>query len=142
MRWRVLAWPLGVAFILISWWVTALWVGPSVLFPRPSQVFRLLTESLGTFLSNGAQTASLAGVGLIAASLVATVLVCIVGLLPRLETLIYPFIVMLKASPAVAFAPLLVVLFHSGPQVKMTIAALISFFPMAVGGIDGVKRCP
>jgi NitT/TauT family transport system permease protein len=63
-------------------------------------------------------------------------------LFPRTEPVFYPYIVLLKASPAVAFAPMLSILFKSGPEGKVVVAAMIAFFPLVIGGTDGLRRTP
>jgi NitT/TauT family transport system permease protein len=80
--------------------------------------------------------------GLCVAAVSAAVLLLIVALYPILWALAKPTLIMLKAAPAVAFAPLLVGLLHSGNTVKVIIAALISFFPIVVGGVEGVRQAP
>ena len=83
-----------------------------------------------------------AALGLGLAIMVSSIIVIIVGLFPSTETFIYPFITMVKASPAVAFVPLFMVLVGSGIQCKILISAMISFFPLIVSGIDGLHHVP
>lgn len=135
-------WLASVLLLVLLW---AILVGPHGdvgRLPGPMDVANVFVANRQAFAHDAYITSGLAARGLLLASIVALLIVALVSVFPKFEALLYPYIVMLKASPAVAFAPLLVVWFHSGPRVKIVVAALISFFPMVIGGIDGLKRCP
>ena len=52
---------------------------------------------------------------------------------------IYPYIVALQCMPKVAIAPLLIVWFGFGLTSKVTIVALLCFFPILVNTISGIR---
>ncbi len=56
-----------------------------------------------------------------------------------LERGMYPLAIALKTTPIVAIAPLLVLWFGTGLLSKVVAAALISFFPMLVNTIRGLR---
>jgi NitT/TauT family transport system permease protein len=62
-----------------------------------------------------------------------------VALNRQVETLLYPYIVMLQSVPKVALAPLIVVWFGLGLQSQVINAALVACFPLLVNTIAGLK---
>jgi ABC-type nitrate/sulfonate/bicarbonate transport system permease component len=134
-------WLLGGATLLLLWGAGTTRYG-NQLIPSPQDVFLALSHDVCKHFLNAMQTGLEGILGLALASLVGVVLVVAVGLYPDTEPFFYPTITLLKASPAVVFVPLFVVLVGSGTASKVLVSALISFFPLVMGGIDGIKRMP
>lgn len=61
---------------------------------------------------------------------------------PLLEDFLSPLIVGLQSTPVVAYAPLLVIWFGSGPTSKIITCALIVFFPMLMNTVVGIRNVP
>lgn len=59
-----------------------------------------------------------------------------------LEQALSPIIVAFQATPVVAYAPLLVIWFGSGPSSKVITSALIVFFPTLMNVIVGIRSVP
>ena len=59
-----------------------------------------------------------------------------------LEDLLSPLIVLLQSTPVVAYAPLLVIWFGSGPSSKILTCALIVFFPVLMSMVVGLRNTP
>ncbi len=59
-----------------------------------------------------------------------------------LEDLLSPIIVAFQSTPIVAYAPLLVIWFGSGPQSKIITCVLIVFFPMLMNTVVGMRGVP
>ena len=59
-----------------------------------------------------------------------------------LEIVIYPYIVAFQTLPKVALAPLILIWVGLGIEGKVIVAATISFFPMLVNTIAGMKFAP
>jgi len=138
----LLGWVCGIVLLITVWWLVSLGINDRSLLPTPYSILAIITREFEALFSITVRTAVNALLGLTLAMFAAILLVVLVGAFPKAEVLVYPYIVMLKATPAVAFAPLLVVLIGSGPWVKIVVAALIAFFPAVIGGIDGIKRTP
>ncbi|CDN48852.1 Hydroxymethylpyrimidine transport system permease protein [Neorhizobium galegae bv. orientalis] len=58
------------------------------------------------------------------------------------ERILYPYIVALQAIPKVAIAPLFVIWFGFGMTSKVVIVALITFFPVFVNAVIGLRATP
>jgi NitT/TauT family transport system permease protein len=52
---------------------------------------------------------------------------------------VYPYIVAFNSVPRIAISPLIVIWFGTGLQSKAIIAALVSFFPLLISVIVGLK---
>lgn len=64
---------------------------------------------------------------------------CAVGLMPRFERIVYPYILALQTIPKVAVAPLMIIWVGYGIQSKILTAGLIAFFPILVNVVVGLK---
>lgn len=58
---------------------------------------------------------------------------------PLLEKIISPYLVATQAIPIVALGPLIIIWINTGPVQNALIATLVSFFPMLVNTIVGVR---
>lgn len=136
-------WLFGLIIIIVIWLLSSLIVGDELILPSPLSVMKSFKSDLIRLLSNGINTAIEAFFGLLISITAAGIIIAIVGIERRSEKVIYPHIVMLKATPAVAYAPIIIILTGSiGIFPKILIASMISFFPIIIGGIDGLKSTP
>lgn len=138
LRREWLGWVLGVVLALATWLMFYLAFGPEVV-PSPLAAASELARSSRHYASNGMVTAGEAAGGLLISALLTAFIATAVGVQPHLEKLVYPFAVFVKATPAVALAPLVVVICGTGFAPKVVVAALIAFFPLLVGTLDGAK---
>lgn len=77
--------------------------------------------------------------GFLLAAVLGIGLGCAVGLLPRFERIVYPYILALQTIPKVAVAPLMIIWVGYGLQSKILTAGLIAFFPVLVNVVVGLK---
>ncbi len=112
---------------------------PQYLLPAPSEIARQFISSFPTLVPHLAVTALEATAGFVLGSLVAVALAVMFVHSRTLETTIYPYAIALKSVPTVALAPLFVVWFGSGLLPKILIAAIISFFPIVVNTVRGLR---
>ena len=114
---------------------------PPYLVPAPSKVALALYNGLATSLYPTHAWATivetLAGFALGCA--LAFVLGSIVAVFRTLEYFLYPFIVMFQAMPKIALVPLIIVWFGLGLTSKIVSAMLVSFFPLMVNTIVGLR---
>lgn len=82
-------------------------------------------------------------IGLFISSLISMFIIIATFFFPKLEILISPILVILKATPVIAFIPLIITFAKANSNMAVIIcAALLSFFPLVITGIDGIKRVP
>ncbi|TAJ19640.1 MAG: ABC transporter permease [Dehalococcoidia bacterium] len=109
------------------------------LLPPPSAVFRALWDDPDRFASAAATSLTAALGGLVLASGIAFGLAVLAAHSRVLERAIYPPALLVKVTPIVALYPLLAIWFGFGIGPKVAIAALITFFPMLVNAIVGLR---
>jgi NitT/TauT family transport system permease protein len=130
----------AVAGFLVAWGLAVrLFAIPPYLLPAPEDVASLLYENRGMFLQNSWITVQEVLVGFFASALIATPLAIFVVLNRTLERTLMPLLVMSQTIPKVAIAPLFVVWLGFGFLPKVAVAFLISFFPILIAAIAGLK---
>jgi NitT/TauT family transport system permease protein len=133
--------PLVFAALLLATWET--WVRArdirEYLLPAPSAVLDAFRDDPSRYLEAGATTLYAAIGGLVIATAVAFGLAVVMAHSRTLERALYPPAVMIKVTPIVAVAPLFTIWFGFGVFPKMLIASLITFFPMLVNAVIGLR---
>ena len=140
-RWSSWLWPLLILLLLLGGWEVAVRVAdtPRWMLPPPSAIAISLRDDRALLLSHAWVTLQevLLGFGL---ALVAGVLVGIAIDSSRvLKRAIYPLVIASQTIPLVALAPILLIWFGYGILPKVLITALVSFFPLAVNTVDGLR---
>ncbi|MFC2079807.1 ABC transporter permease [Candidatus Bipolaricaulota bacterium] len=138
---RILA-PLPLLLLLLAAWeISVHWldVKPFIL-PAPSQVLVTFVESFPMLMWHGAVTFSEILLGLLLGGLGGILLAVVVFYSPMLDKALYPLIIGSQMIPVFAIAPILIVWMGYGLWPKVTVAALISFFPLVVNVSDGLRE--
>ena len=132
--------PMVFALLLLAWegLVRALAV-QSYLLPPPTAVARALLAEPGRFAGAAALSLEAALGGLVIATVSAFALAAVMAHSRPLERALYPPALLLKVMPIVAVYPLLTIWFGFGMWPKMLIAALLTFFPMLVNALVGLR---
>lgn len=141
---EILAYVLPPALLLVAivafWEFYVSWRDISIIVvPPPSAVVERFFERPGFFWEEGAYTLYEATVGLIFGSLVAIALAVLMAHSKFAERTFLPLAIMVKVTPLVAIAPVLVIVFGFGTTPKIIVAALLSFFPMLVNAMTGFR---
>jgi NitT/TauT family transport system permease protein len=134
-----------VLVVLIVWQaVTMLQVVQPFLIPAPVDVLNeaILVLQNGTLWVHIQATMGPVCAGLVVGISLAVALGYGIARFPLLEDILSPLIVALQSTPVVAYAPLLVIWFGSGPNSKIITSALIVFFPMLLNTIAGLRNVP
>lgn len=133
--------PVAVLFALVIAW--ELWVRvtqiPEYLVPAPSAVASRLFSDLGYFSFHGTVTLIEALGGFAIGSIFAVTVAVMMAHSRLFERTLYPIALLVKVTPIVAVAPLFVIWFGFGSFPKVMIAALITFFPVMVNTLIGLK---
>ncbi|MDX2007173.1 MAG: ABC transporter permease subunit [Meiothermus sp.] len=126
------------ALFFLAWGLMAARV--PVFVPSPAQTAEAIVQNLGLLLANAGATLQVAGLGILCSLLIGLPVGYVMGRSQALERLLSPFIVALQAVPTIIIAPLLIIWFGYGLGSKVTIATLISIFPVMVSGLIGVRE--
>jgi len=128
------------AFLFILWelLVRALDVADWFL-PPPSSIIRELFLSIDIILKHLLTTSIEVLLGLILSVIVAINFSLIIFFFKSVEKSVYPLLIATQTIPVITISPLLLVWF--GPNIfsKIIIVAIISFFPIIVNFLDGLK---
>ncbi|WP_199796608.1 ABC transporter permease [Pseudonocardia dioxanivorans] len=135
---RVLPALVVVAVLVAAWqWaVTAFAVRPQVL-PSPLRVVEQGWLFRGALWTNTVPTLQVTAVGFAVSLAVAWVLAVVVDFSPWLRQALLPLLVASQTIPIIAIAPLLIIWFGFGLLPKVVVIALVTFFPVAIGLIEG-----
>ena len=136
------SWPplLVVALVLAAWeaWIRAREI-PEYLAPAPTAVAGALVADPARFLEAGAVSLQHALGGLVLGAGSAFLLGVAMAHSRRIERAIYPLALLVKVTPIVAVAPLLIIWLGFGDGPKYVVAGLITFFPMLVNAVTGLR---
>jgi ABC-type nitrate/sulfonate/bicarbonate transport system permease component len=134
------AWPalLLVVLGLVAWQVCVdvSGVRPQVL-PSPLRVVEQGWAYRGPLWTNTVPTLLETAVGFAVSLVVGWALAIAVDFVPWLKRALTPLLVVSQTVPIVAIAPLLIIWFGFGLAPKVLVIALVTFFPVAVGLIEG-----
>lgn len=136
---------ISIIVVLISWTLIIDWGNlPAFLLPTPDAVWLKFTAMLrdGTLITHAAVTLYEVLLGLLAGSLLASVLGYTLSKSHLLEKVLSPYLVASQAIPTVAIAPLLVIWFGPGIFSKVLVCTLTVFFPILVNTMIGFRAVP
>ncbi|WP_043661259.1 ABC transporter permease [Nocardia thailandica] len=137
LRWALPS-VITVAVLVAVWQIYAMTSGirPQVL-PSPLRVLRQGWAHRDEIATHAAATlqVTLAGFGL--SLVLAWTLAIVVDFSPWLRRALVPLFVASQTLPIVAVAPLMIIWFGFGLLPKVLVVALVTFFPMAIGLIEG-----
>ena len=135
----------GPALVLLAG-IIAVWefvclmeLVPAYMLPAPTDILLALVKDLPELGTHTYVTLAEAACGLAAG--VALGFVCAVGMdaFRWLYRALYPILVITQTIPTVAIAPLLVLWFGYEMAPKIILIVLVTFFPMAVGLLEGFR---
>jgi NitT/TauT family transport system permease protein len=141
----------AVAIVLVVGWELAvrLLKVPAYVLPPPSRIVVALVRGFATpvgsregYLLHTAHTGAETLLGFLLGSATGILLGTALAQSRLLEKTFLPFIVGFQALPKVAVAPLFLIWFGFGLTSKVLIAALITFFPLLVNSLVGLRSVP
>jgi ABC-type nitrate/sulfonate/bicarbonate transport system permease component len=133
--------PLIFGFAVISGWelLTIVTDADPRLYPAPSEVWSALLRNPEELLRN----AKITGMEMVLGFALGAVLGVCIGVLLAFSKLIrsavYPWLVVSQTIPIPAISAVLVIWFGFSTLPKILVVALITFFPIAVNTVDGLK---
>lgn len=138
--------PVLTLFLLLLIWqsVVSLKLYPAFIIPAPLAVLEKAYEVIldGTLLLHVQATLIAVAAGLLMGITAAVILGYGIAKSRALDAALSPLIVAFQSTPVVAYAPLLIIWFGSGPTSKIVTSALIVFFPMLMNTVIGIRGVP
>lgn len=114
-------------------------IRPQVL-PAPSRILTAGWEQRSALLTHSLSTLSVTFAGFALSMACAWALAILIDFSPTLKRGLIPLLVASQTIPVVAIAPLMIIWFGFGLLPKMLVVALVTFFPVAIGLIEGFGR--
>lgn len=140
MNKRVLPPLLAAVLGLCSWQLlTVVTDIPESTLPSPLEIVDALIAQRSVLLDAALTTLAEIALGLLLAITLAVMLAVVLTLSPLLERATYPWLVVSQLIPLPALAPILVLWTGFDLRPKVLLIALVSFFPLTVNTIDGLR---
>jgi ABC-type nitrate/sulfonate/bicarbonate transport system permease component len=109
------------------------------IFPSPLEVARALVRDRSVLASGAGTTLLEILVGFAAAIVVGVALALAVSSSRLIERALYPWLVVTQMVPVPAIAPVVILWTGFDIRPRVIVIALVSFFPIAVNAIDGLR---
>jgi NitT/TauT family transport system permease protein len=132
---------LGIFLAIFLLWELCCWLFkvPDFILPSPSVIIDKIATSWWLLLVNGLVTAQEIVLGFGMSVVIGIPLAVLVVYSRVFERVAFPFMVSLQTIPKVALAPILVMWLGYGILPKVMVAFLISFFPIVIGAVVGMR---
>ena len=126
---------------LLILWETVCVTGlvPAYMLPSPTDILRAFVKDFPELCGHAAVTLQEAAYGLILGVALGFVFAVGMDAFDWLSRALYPILVITQTIPTVAIAPLLVLWFGYEMAPKIILIVLVTFFPMAVGMLEGFR---
>ena len=112
---------------------------PNYMLPSPAQIVRALIGDFPLLMQHSRATLIEAGLGLLIGVALGFTAAALMDMFPVARRGLYPILVITQTIPPVAIAPLLILWFSYGIAPKVVLVVLVSFFPLAVGLLEGFR---
>lgn len=134
---------IGSAIAMIALWELAVRILriPEYLLPAPTTIFSELMTRLPRVLENAWYTLTSIVIGFLLGAFFAVPLAVLIAFSRWFEVTVYPTIVFLQIIPKIAIAPLFIIWFGFGEAPKILLVFLLTFFPITVSLVSGLKSC-
>jgi NitT/TauT family transport system permease protein len=126
--------------IFVVWWGSVkIFAIPEYLLPAPGAVASRIVADFDLFARHARSTITVILLGFFLSAILGVALALAVVLNRTIERTLMPLIVGSQTIPKVAIAPLFIVWLGFGLEPKVAVTFLISFFPVVVSSVAGLK---
>ncbi len=135
-------WPaVLIAIIVVGIWYAAsnLWGLPRYILPSPDLIVKEAIENPDSLLRNGWVTLVEAAAGFAIGTVTAVFVALVLDFWRFVEKGMSPYLVIGLNVPIVAIAPAVIIWFGFGMLSKVVVAAILTFFPVAIYTLKGLK---
>lgn len=144
MDFRTILYPTITAGLLLGLWMLGVeyFEVPNYILPSPGAVLEALRIGYlnGQYWPHFAFTLQNTVIGYAVGCGLGVLLGALLAESRTFELFVYPYIIALQSTPKVAIAPLILVWFGFGMASKVVMVALISFFPMFINTVVGIRQ--
>lgn len=134
--------PLVITAVLIAAWQLIVWLSdsPHYILPGPARVLAAWLDNAELILGHAGTTLAEILLGLLIGTAVGVATAVSMAMAGHVRRWLLPVLVVSQAIPVFALAPVLVLWLGYGMASKVTMAALIIFFPVTAALHDGLRR--
>lgn len=137
---RIIPPVIAVAVFIAFWqYLSGSELMPSFMMPSPSKVIKAFINDWPVLLEHAATTLREAFIGLGIGIVLSFIVSILMDACRPLYNALYPVIVVTQTIPSIAIAPLLTLWLGYGITPKIVLVVITTFFPIAVGLLDGFK---
>ena len=131
---------LALGGLVLFWWLLTLtgWV-PEYMLPSPVAVVRAFIGDFPILARHALVSLEEAAAGLLIGILLAFGIAVLMERFLTMESALMPLLVISQTIPTIAIAPLLVLWMGFGVAPKIMLVIITTFFPIAVGTLEGFK---
>ena len=130
----------ALALLLFLWWaICALGVVPAYMLPSPGAVLLAFTGDFKNLMYHAGTSLQEAAYGLLIGIVLAFIIAAVMDRFSVLDKAFSPLLVITQTIPTIAIAPLLVLWMGFGMAPKITLVVITTFFPIAVGLLEGYR---
>ena len=133
--------PLLFAILVLGAWQLYTVVGDikESTLPPPTDIAKAIWDERSLLIENAWVTIKEILIGFVFAIILGVGLAVLIRSSRTIERAVYPWLVVSQMVPIPAIAPLLIIWFGFEMQPKVIVIVLVSFFPIAVNTIDGLR---
>ena len=130
----------AVAALVLLWQaICMLELIPSYMLPSPIEVLKAFVQEFPLLWENSLITLQEAFIGLVLGVAVGFFAAVLMDAFDALYKAFYPLLILTQTIPSVAIAPLLVLWFGYEMTPKIILIVIVTFFPVAVGLLNGFR---
>ena len=130
----------ALVVIVIIWQILcSTGIVPAYMLPSPVAVVKAFFGDFPNLMTHAAITLQEAAYGLLIGIGLAFVMATAMDRFELLQRAFYPIMIITQTIPTIALAPVLVLWMGFGMAPKITLVVITTFFPIAVGLLDGYK---
>lgn len=112
---------------------------PAYMLPSPIDVVKAFVDNFSIMMKQAAVTLQETFYGLFIGIAIAFVIASLMDRFTIINKALYPVLVVTQTIPTIAIAPLLVLWMGFGMAPKITLVVLTTFFPIAIGLLNGFE---
>lgn len=129
-----------ITALLCIWQIASMaeWI-PSYMLPSPTDVILAFIKEFPLLMEHAKVTLLEALLGLIFGVLLGFLCAAFMDACEPVQKGLYPILILTQTVPPVAIAPLLILWFSYGIAPKVILVVLVSFFPIAIGLLEGFQ---
>lgn len=127
-----------VSVVVWEFGARAGWFPPYVL-PAPSSIVARIGDTADLMLHHAVVTSAEIILGFVLAVIIGVALAALIVFVRTIDKAFYPWLVVVQVIPKVALGPLLVVWLGFGFLPKVLLAFLLSFFPVMISAMVGLR---